>query len=39
VPRQIRAVTAARLLVCGYGDAVARVPGEDSSRGTPAWIS
>jgi quercetin dioxygenase-like cupin family protein len=36
--RQISAGTAARLLVCGHGDAVVRVPGEDAPRGTPAWI-
>lgn len=36
--RQISATTAARLLVCGHGDAVVRVPGEDAPRGTPAWI-
>jgi quercetin dioxygenase-like cupin family protein len=37
--RQIHAVTPARLLVCGHGDAVVRVTGEDAPRGTPAWIS
>ena len=39
VERQISARTAVRLLVCGHGDAVARVPGEDASRGTPPWIA
>lgn len=39
VERQICARTTARLLVCGHGDAVARVPGEDTSRGTPPWIA
>jgi quercetin dioxygenase-like cupin family protein len=39
VERQISATTAVRLLVCGYGAAVARVPGEDASRGTPPWIA
>jgi quercetin dioxygenase-like cupin family protein len=39
VQRQISARTAVRLLVCGRGDAVARVPGEDASRGTPPWIA
>jgi quercetin dioxygenase-like cupin family protein len=39
VQRQISATTAVRLLVCGRSDAVARVPGEDTSRGTPPWIA
>jgi quercetin dioxygenase-like cupin family protein len=38
VERQVSAITAARLLVCGHGDAVARVPGEETPRGTPPWI-
>lgn len=37
--RQISAHTAVRLLVCGHGDAIARVPGEDTPRGTPPWIA
>jgi quercetin dioxygenase-like cupin family protein len=37
--RQISAATAVRLLVCGRGDAVALVPGEDAPRGTPPWIA
>jgi quercetin dioxygenase-like cupin family protein len=37
--RQISATTAARLLVCGRGDAIVRLPGEDTARGTPAWIA
>jgi quercetin dioxygenase-like cupin family protein len=37
--RQVRAVTDTQLMVCGYGTAVVSVPGEDSSRGVPAWIS
>ncbi len=37
--RQVRAVTDVRLMVCGYGNAVVSVPGEDSSRGVPTWIS
>lgn len=37
--RQISARTAVRLLVCGRGDAIARVPGEDTPRGTPSWIA
>jgi quercetin dioxygenase-like cupin family protein len=37
--RQITAQTAVRLLVCGHGDAVVRVPGEEAPRGTPAWIA
>jgi quercetin dioxygenase-like cupin family protein len=39
IERRIAAKTPARLLVCGHGDAVARVPGEQTPRGTPAWIS
>jgi quercetin dioxygenase-like cupin family protein len=37
--RQISARTDVRLLVCGHGSAIARVPGEESPRGTPAWIA
>ncbi len=37
--RQIVARTDVRLLVCGHGTAVARVPGEPEPRGTPAWIA
>jgi quercetin dioxygenase-like cupin family protein len=37
--RQIHAVSACRMLVAGDGDAIATVPGEPASRGTPAWIS
>lgn len=37
--RRISAATAVRLMVCGPGDAVARVPGEDAPRGTPPWIA
>jgi quercetin dioxygenase-like cupin family protein len=37
--RRISAGTAVSLLVCGRGDAVARVPGEDAPRGTPPWIA
>ena len=36
--RQVSAVSDARMIVCGHGDAVASVPGEASSRGTPKWI-
>ncbi|MHB8531755.1 MAG: cupin domain-containing protein [Solirubrobacteraceae bacterium] len=36
--RQVAARTAVRMLVCGHGDAIVRVPGEPSPRGTPAWI-
>jgi quercetin dioxygenase-like cupin family protein len=39
VERQVHARTAARLIVCGPGDAVASVPGEETSRGTPPWIA
>jgi quercetin dioxygenase-like cupin family protein len=37
--RQISATTAVRLLVCGHGNALVQVPGEDRPRGTPAWIA
>lgn len=37
--RQIHATTDALILVCGHGDAIARVPGETGSRGTPPWIA
>ena len=37
--RQLSATTDVRMLVCGHGDATARVPGEHASRGTPPWIA
>lgn len=37
--RQVTARTATEVLVCGRGDAVVRVTGEDAPRGTPAWIA
>lgn len=37
--RQVKARTDVHLLVCGHGDAIARVPGESEPRGTPAWIA
>ena len=37
--RQIVALTTTRLLVCGRGDAIVRVDGEDGPRGTPEWIA
>jgi quercetin dioxygenase-like cupin family protein len=37
--RQVSARTDVRVLVCGHGDAIARVPGEPAPRGTPAWIA
>ena len=37
--RQVSARTDVHLLVCGYGHAIARVPGEAEPRGTPAWIA
>lgn len=37
--RQIRADTDAAAIVCGHGRAIASVPGEDASRGTPPWIN
>jgi hypothetical protein len=39
VERQITAVETATVVVCGFGDAVASVPGEAVARGTPAWIA
>jgi quercetin dioxygenase-like cupin family protein len=39
VERQVTARTAARLIVCGAGDAVVTVPGEEKPRGTPPWIA
>jgi quercetin dioxygenase-like cupin family protein len=39
VERQVTAVEDASVIVCGFGDAVASVPGEDTPRGTPAWIA
>lgn len=37
--RQVHATTACRMLVTGDATAIASVPGEAESRGTPAWIS
>ena len=37
--RQVAARSDVRLLVCGHGNAIARVPGEPEPRGTPAWIA
>jgi quercetin dioxygenase-like cupin family protein len=39
VERQIAATATTRLQVCGHGNAVVRVPGEDAPRGTPPWIA
>jgi quercetin dioxygenase-like cupin family protein len=36
--RQVSARADTQLVVCGRGDAIARVPGEAASRGTPPWI-
>jgi quercetin dioxygenase-like cupin family protein len=36
--RQVSARADVRLVVCGRGDAVVRVPGEAAPRGTPPWI-
>jgi quercetin dioxygenase-like cupin family protein len=36
--RQVTARADAQLVVCGRGDAIARVPGEAAPRGTPPWI-
>lgn len=38
VERQVAALEDAIAIVCGFGDAVASVPGEEAPRGTPAWI-
>jgi quercetin dioxygenase-like cupin family protein len=38
VQRQITSLDDSTIVVCGYGDAVASVPGEETPRGTPAWI-
>jgi quercetin dioxygenase-like cupin family protein len=37
--RQISAETDTTAIVCGHGRAIASVPGEETSRGTPPWIS
>jgi quercetin dioxygenase-like cupin family protein len=39
VERRVKAPTAARLIVCGTGDAIVSVPGEEAPRGTPPWIA
>ena len=36
--RAVTAVTAAEFIACGHGDAIASVVGEETPRGTPAWI-
>ena len=38
VTRQITALVDTAMIVCGRGDAIATVPGETGSRGTPPWI-
>ncbi|MDY7099839.1 MAG: cupin domain-containing protein [Actinomycetota bacterium] len=37
--RRVRALTAVEAVVCGRGDAVVQVVGEDAPRGTPDWIA
>jgi quercetin dioxygenase-like cupin family protein len=37
--RQVIALLDTDMIVCGRGDAVASVPGETESRGTPPWVS
>lgn len=37
--RQVTALHDADMIVCGRSNAIASVPGEAGSRGTPAWIS
>jgi quercetin dioxygenase-like cupin family protein len=39
VERRITALDDVQLIVCGFGDAIASVPGEPAPRGTPAWIA
>ena len=39
VERQVRALEDATLIVCGFADGIASVPGEDAPRGTPAWVA
>ncbi len=39
VVRQILCSAPARVLVCGRGDAIVQVVGENHPRGTPAWIA
>jgi len=39
IERQIEAAQTARLLVCGYGDAVVHASGEETPRGVPPWIA
>jgi quercetin dioxygenase-like cupin family protein len=37
--RQVTADEDAVLIVCGHGDAIAAVPGEEKPRGVPPWIA
>jgi quercetin dioxygenase-like cupin family protein len=37
--RRITALSDARIVVCGRGDAVVRVAGEPEPRGVPPWIA
>lgn len=39
VERRVKATEDFAALVAGYGNAKASVPGEDTDRGTPPWIS
>ncbi len=39
VERQVEATQDFTAIVSGYGHAKVRVPGEDTDRGTPPWIS
>jgi quercetin dioxygenase-like cupin family protein len=39
VERQVTATADFTAIVSGYGHAKASVPGEDTDRGTPPWIS
>lgn len=37
--RRVKACTDVRLIVCGHGNAIPRVPGEPEPRATPSWIA
>ena len=37
--RVVTSATATEFIACGHGDAIVSVAGEQTPRGTPAWIS
>ncbi|HTR90186.1 MAG TPA: cupin domain-containing protein [Trebonia sp.] len=37
--RMVTSVTATEFIACGHGDTIVSVVGEETPRGTPAWIS